>query len=247
MKITPIKWITIMVMNAIILAVLYFATVYLFKLYDHLADAHNVGFSMATFFLAFILTVIGLAALVSMVLEASQIARNRPGSYFFCIIYSENSIVVDSMGLIIAILDENEFRWSWDKTYDSFSIYPQMEAKEVEVTIYSIEGRKLHAREVCCGIKIQPPSNFKGNQLLSDALGNKFPNYDDAVRSMLYDFCEEYSQDLSRLFNPYRQEQQEEYKNLLLPWIAPRLAAMGLIATDASFDFFITIETTTDK
>ena len=59
--------------------------------------------------------------------------------------------------------------------------------------------------------------------------------WDTPAKSMLHDFCNAHSRSLSELFNPFRKEQQEEFKRLVHTYFDPLLAQSGIKIESCQF------------
>lgn len=74
-----------------------------------------------------------------------------------------------------------------------------------------------------------------GRDYGSKYLGKTEVVWEDPVQSMLYDFCNAHSRELSELFNPMRKEQQEQFQKLVHVYFDPLLANSGLEIKSCSF------------
>ena len=198
--------------------------------------AETVG--AALLLLAVIVGLISLA--VTMVLFLGYIIEiGQPGDYIFGELIKAGKIVAYKdveTGGIFKILEHDEFHWSCDYPYDGCELYDPLYAYVTHVRVSPITGNPK-VREIICSVKIEPPTDIAGLNQLKSVLGNNFPYSEALVASLLYDFCEEHSRQLGELFNPFRPEQQEKFKEMIKPWLAPKLEPLALRLADASFSF----------
>lgn len=180
-----------------------------------------------------------MVALVCSLIFIFGIALNMgaPGVYVFAILLAKDSVIYDkSSGRIEKILKQEEFYWCWQYPYSDYETLAPLTNRSLWLKVAPIACNP-EVRRLKLGVLIEPPVTHIDFQKLSDRLGKIFPDFDNAVMSLLYDFCEEKSNFLSTLYNPYREEQQEQFKEVIFEALTPKLAEFGLTITGAEFSF----------
>ncbi len=225
--------------KTILISIYLIITAFILGLWFLLAIINIVGpHQIFTIIGGLIVVPLTLLAMFSPVICIGAIANlNSPGEYIFAILLAKGSIIYDkSSGRIEKILKQEEFYWCWQYPYSDYETLAPLTNRSLWLKVAPIACNP-EVRRLKLGVLIEPPVTHIDFQKLSDRLGKIFPDFDKAVMSLLYDFCEEKSNFLSTLYNPYRDEQQEQFKEVIFESLTPKLAEFGLTINGAEFSF----------
>lgn len=132
----------------------------------------------------------------------------------------------------------------FNEKYQFLTINP---SQEIGITIHQLKEKKVNNIHCRLTLKIKEV-NCQGFQVLFDFLVRKKMWRVDSVdggkteiiwqrpvRGMLYDFCNTHSFQLSELFNPMREEQQERFEIIMHSYFDPLLDESGIEITSCRF------------
>ncbi|MEA1926555.1 MAG: hypothetical protein U9M90_04965 [Patescibacteria group bacterium] len=133
-------------------------------------------------------------------------------------------------GKVERILESPNVFWRWE--FYSYKIRQFPRISRISMNAFPIaENPKV--KQIKYDIYVEMEKEIAAAQAFIDSkLGERDENL---VTSILYDFNEECSKELGRLFNPLNKEQQEQFFDLISGFLNPRLAKVGLNVASATF------------
>jgi len=130
------------------------------------------------------------------------------------------------------------FIWEWSSGYANLPLYTSRVFSHVTPITKNPKSRKIFYR---LDVKVSSAKTYF-SKTYRRSLITVHPmtaSLDDDIRNTveyhLYDFNDQFSSKLAEFYNPLREEQQEEFRRLVIKWVNERLKEDGLEAVDGSF------------